>query len=118
MTSPLGQYASVVAAILAVFLVVAFVLASVFSTVLHIDPLALDNLKFFAVLAGGAVFGGAAAVNGWKQPLVAAHTRLDVQDAKLAALGTVVADSNPAAAVAVHNIIAPEPVVTPPATSG
>ena len=75
--SPLGQYAPLVATITSLGIIGAYILSLLFGTTLHIDPSAENSLRDLAFIAVGAVFGSAVSVNGWKQPLVAAHTRLD-----------------------------------------
>lgn len=72
MNSPLGKYAQIVAAITAVGVIGAYIVA-----VLASIPEAAAQLKDFALLALGAVFGSAVAVNGYKAPLAAANKRLD-----------------------------------------
>ena len=52
-------------------------LALIFGKSLGVDPNSIQSLQSVALIAIGAVFGSAVSVNGWKQPLVAAHTRLD-----------------------------------------
>lgn len=75
--SPLGKYAQIVAAAMAVTLIVAFVFALIFRRVLGIEGADLQGLKEFALIAAGAVFASAAVVNGVKEPIEAAHTRID-----------------------------------------
>lgn len=75
--SPLGKYAQVVAAAMAVTLIVAFVFALLFRRVLGIEEADLQGLKEFALIAAGAVFASAAAINGVKEPIEAAHNRID-----------------------------------------
>lgn len=76
--SPLGKYAQVVAAAMAITLIVAFVLALLFRRVLDLDDVDVQGLKEFALIAAGAVFASAAVVNGVKEPIEAAHLRVDV----------------------------------------
>lgn len=78
MTSPLGKYAQIVAAITAIAVITAYLIGVLFNL-----P-GGDNLKDFALIALGAVFGSSAATNGWKaavtdtrNQLAAVHRRLD-----------------------------------------
>lgn len=78
MTSPLGKYSQIVAAVTAVGVIFAYLLG-----VLSNIPNA-DTIKDFALIALGAVFGSSAATNGWKaavidqrNQLAAVHKRLD-----------------------------------------
>ncbi len=73
MQSPFGQYAPIVASFVAVLVIAAYIVAQF----MHLDPTSVANLGSLALLAAGAIFGSALAVNGWKVPLSAAHTRLD-----------------------------------------
>ena len=80
--SPLGRYAPVTAAATALGIVGAWIATEVLAAV---SPAfgwpALSSpagLKEAALLALGAVFGSAVAVNGYKAPLAAAHKRLDL----------------------------------------
>lgn len=75
--SPLGQYAPLVAAVVAVGIIGATLLALLFGNRLGIAQPSIDDLKFLAGIAVGAVFGSAVAVNGYKAPLDAVHKRLD-----------------------------------------
>lgn len=78
MTSPLGKYGQVVAAIVAVGTIGAYVAVIVIGALLGIDterPTAA--LRDFALFSIGAVFGAQAAVNGVKAPITAAHDRID-----------------------------------------
>lgn len=75
--SPLGKYAQAVAAAMAITLIVAFVFALIFRRILGVDDADLQGLKEFALIAAGAVFASAAVVNGVKEPIEAAHTRID-----------------------------------------
>jgi hypothetical protein len=70
MGSPLGNYATIVAAVVAVGTIAAAIVAHLINVG---DPF-LDNIALIAI---GAVFGNAAAVNGTKRDLTAVHTRLD-----------------------------------------
>lgn len=76
--SPLGKYAQAVAAAMAVTLIVAFVLALLLRRVLELDESDVQGLKEFALIAAGAVFASAAVINGVKEPIEAAHKRIDV----------------------------------------
>lgn len=73
-SSPLGQYAAPVAAVVAVGIVAAYLFSLLIPGV---DPQARTQLQDVALIAIGAVFGSAVAVNGYKAPLEAAHARLD-----------------------------------------
>ena len=77
MNSPLGKYASIVAAVTAIAVIGAWIVAE-FLVTLGIATQNPAGLKEVALIAVGAVFGSAVAVNGWKQPLVAAHDRIDM----------------------------------------
>lgn len=76
MNSPLGQYAQIVAALLAVFVVIAWVVAEYLAGLGILSGLP-SGLKEVALIAVGAVFGAQATVNGIKPTVDAAHTRLD-----------------------------------------
>lgn len=69
--SPLGKYSQVVASIVALAVIGAYVVAVL------LDIPAAANLQPIALLAVGAVFGSAAAVNGYKRDQVAIQKRLD-----------------------------------------
>ena len=75
--SPLGQYAPLAATVTAFLVIGAYVIALLFGGPLNIDGSSLDGLQAIALIAIGAVFGSAVAVNGWKQPLEAVHKRVD-----------------------------------------
>jgi hypothetical protein len=77
MGSPLGKYSAPAAAIAGIGLIAAYVLALMFSHVLLLDEAALAPLHDLAILAAGAIFGSAVAVNGYKAPVAALHARLD-----------------------------------------
>lgn len=76
--SPLGKYAQIVAAAMAVLLIASFVVALLFRRVLGLDEADVQGLKEFALIAAGAVFASAAVINGVKEPIEAAHARVDV----------------------------------------
>lgn len=83
MNSPLGKYAQVVAAVIAVVIIVAWVLAEFLHGLRYLEAQP-SGLKEVALIAVGAVFGSAAAVNGVKPAIIAAdhkaqlaHERLD-----------------------------------------
>lgn len=82
MSSPLGKYAAAVAAISAVGIIAAWIFAE-FLLALGISQASPAGLKEVALIAVGAVFGSAVAVNGWKQPTEAAHKRIDVLETTL-----------------------------------
>jgi hypothetical protein len=75
--SPLGKYAPLVAAVVCGGTIAVYLFALLFTNALHIDPISVSQLHDLAILAFGAVVGSAVAVNGWKQPLSAAHSRID-----------------------------------------
>lgn len=77
MNSPLGQYGQIVAAITAVGIIGTYLFALLFGVRLGMSEAALSALDNLAFLAAGAVFGAAAAVNGVKAPITAAHQRID-----------------------------------------
>ena len=86
MSSPLGQYAQIVAAISAVGVISAWVVAAFLQGLgLFVDPTAVGSLENIALIAIGAVFGSAVAVNGYKQPVATAASRIDRLEA--AAMG-------------------------------
>lgn len=70
MGSPLGKYAQVVAAGVSI---VAVGTALLSRPLAFADPF-IDNIALICV---GAIFGSFATVNGLKQPVEAAHVRLD-----------------------------------------
>lgn len=76
MNSPLGKYAAFVAAVSALGIIGAWILSEflVGSGAFSAQP---GGLKEVALIAVGAVFGSAVAVNGWKQPVEMAHKRID-----------------------------------------
>jgi hypothetical protein len=75
--SPLGKYSQVIAAVTALLLIGSYVLALIFQEALHVSQGSVDRLQLFAGVAVGAVFGAAATVNGVKEPIESAHTRID-----------------------------------------
>jgi hypothetical protein len=82
--SPLGQYAPLVATVTSLGVIGAYVFAILFQHVLVLDAASMSQLSALALIAVGAVFGSAVSVNGWKQPLQAAHTRLDTLEKEVA----------------------------------
>ena len=76
MSSPLGKYAAVVAAIVSLGVIAAWIIAE-FLVSLGISTNQPAGLKEMAFIAIGQVLGSAVAVNGWKQPIEAAHHRID-----------------------------------------
>lgn len=78
MNGPLGQYSAAAAAIAGIGLIAAYVLALVFARPLALTATDLQPLHDLAILAAGAIFGSAVAVNGYKGPLNAMHKRLDL----------------------------------------
>jgi hypothetical protein len=99
-SSPLGQYSQVIAAAMAVFLIAAFILASIFQHALGLLDQQLTDLRFFAAIAGGAVFGASAAVNGWKEPTKAAHARMDRLQTAVSVIASKAVDTTVAPEVA------------------
>lgn len=77
MSSPLGKYAPVVAAITCGGVIAVYLMALVFGHVIAVEPQSITQLHDLAILAFGAVVGSAVAVNGWKQPVEIAHRRID-----------------------------------------
>ena len=77
MSSPLGKYAALVASISAIGIIAAWIIAE-FLLALGISTTSPAGLKEVALIAVGAVFGSAVAVNGWKGPVDVAHSRIDV----------------------------------------
>lgn len=75
--SPLGKYAQIVAAAVALAAIGAWILGEFLTGLGIMDPAARSGLKEVALIAIGAVFGSAAAINGVKEPIDAAHTRID-----------------------------------------
>jgi len=76
-SSPLGKYGSIIAAVLAFILIVSYVFANLAQAWLQIPQLSLDRLGTLALIAIGAVFGSQATINGVKGPIDAAHSRID-----------------------------------------
>lgn len=85
MNSPLGKYAPLVASVTALGVVGAYILA----VLLAAPADNLNDLKDFALIAIGAVFGSAVGVNGWKRDVTALHTRLDSMAVPPSGDGTV-----------------------------
>lgn len=81
MNSPLGQYAPIIASIVAILCVGAYVIALLFGHTLDVSEASTGALQLIAFIAIGAVFGSAVATNGWKQPLASAHDRIDALEA-------------------------------------
>jgi len=77
MNSPLGKYAQLVAAVLAVAIIGAWISAELLYSA-RVIPVQPSGLKEVALIAVGAVFGSAAAINGVKAPLESAHSRIDL----------------------------------------
>lgn len=75
--SPLGKYAPIVAALVCGGTIAVYLFALMFAQRLGISDENVRSLKDLAILSFGAVVGSAVAVNGWKKPLEAAHTRID-----------------------------------------
>jgi hypothetical protein len=83
--SPLGKYAAPAAALGALGIIGAYLAALLFGTGLAVPVDSVEGLKDLALLAAGALFGSAVAVNGYKAPVAAAHARLDAMGAPPAA---------------------------------
>lgn len=116
MSTPLGQYAAPVAAIVAVLVIGAYVFALVFVPGLPVDT--MDRLGTAALIALGAVFGSAVAVNGWKQPTQALGAKVDTHTAQIAALAGVVSESHPETSGTVGAIVAAAASGPDPAQAG
>lgn len=76
MSSPLGRYAAPAAAIASLGIIGAYLFSLLFGSLLTISPAAIDGLKTLALLAAGALFGSAVAVNGYKAPIAALDKRV------------------------------------------
>ena len=76
MSSPLGKYSQLTAALIAVIIIAAYIAVEVLYAI-GIVTTSPDGLRTAALLALGAVFGSAATINGVKQPIDAAHQRID-----------------------------------------
>lgn len=74
--SPLGKYAQIVAAVIAVGVIGLWAVAELAYSA-DLLTHAPDSLRTAALLALGAVFGSAAAINGVKEPIDSAHQRID-----------------------------------------
>ena len=85
MSSPLGRYAAPTAAIIAIGIIGAWVVAEMLAGMGVIER--VGDLHCAALVALGAVFGSAVAVNGVKQDVAATHKRLDALGAPPAADG-------------------------------
>ena len=85
--SPLGKYAAPVAALSALGIIGAWIAVEIAAALSGGTIAAPAGLKEVALIAIGAVFGSAVAVNGYKAPLTAAHKRLDLIGAPPAADG-------------------------------
>ncbi len=111
MTSPLGQYAAIVAAIAAVGVIGAWIIASILQGLgVFVDPAALAGLEKMALLAFGAVFGSAVVANGYKQPLAAMGAKVDRHTAQITTLGVAASEVAPAATASViAEVIPPDP---------
>jgi hypothetical protein len=76
-SSPLGKYGQLVAAVIAVGIIGAYLVANLGQAALGLDERAVANLKDIALIAVGAVFGATATINGVKAPIESAHSRID-----------------------------------------
>lgn len=81
MNSPLGKYSAPAAAVGALMIIGGYLVA-VFIAIPN-----MQDLKDLAMIAVGALFGSAVAVNGYKAPLAAMHKRLDLAGVPPAANG-------------------------------
>lgn len=77
MNSPLGKYAALTAAIVAIGIIAAYIVALLAQHPLGLTDASIAPLHDLAILAVGAVFGSAVAVNGYRAPLAAMHKRMD-----------------------------------------
>lgn len=93
--SPLGKYAPLVASVAAIGIIAAYILSLFFGAALGMPSGEESQLQSLALIAAGAVFGSAVTVNGWKQPLTSAHSRLDNQQAQLQELALRVNSLSP-----------------------
>src|SRR3954462_13902495 len=98
--SPLGQYAPLVATVAALGIIGAYLFSLLFGATFSIPATSTQNLQTLALIAVGAVFGSAVSVNGWKQPLSAAHNRLDTLEKEVAVTTAAVGVNTEA----IHNI--------------
>jgi hypothetical protein len=112
-SSPLGQYAPLVATVSAVLLIGAYVFALLFGHDLNVDAGSLTQLQSVALVAVGAVFGSAVSVNGWKQPLLATSAALDAHTSQISALAATLAMTVPAAASMAASVVTPQAAPTP-----
>lgn len=77
MNSPLGKYSQVVAAGLAIAVIGSYLISVLFQALLGVTDENVGRLQILALIALGAVFGSSATLNGVKQPIESAHTRID-----------------------------------------
>jgi hypothetical protein len=85
MTSPLGAYGPLVAAIVGVGVVAVFLLATVFQVALGLSDADLSSLRELALLALGAIYGTTAGAASSRQDIAATNRRLDAIGAPTAA---------------------------------
>lgn len=74
--NPLGKYSQLVAAVISLGIIGAYVLTEVMYAMGLLEHQA-EGLRTAALLALGAVFGSVATINGVKQPIDSAHSRID-----------------------------------------
>lgn len=85
MSSPLGTYGPLVAAVVSVGVIAVFLLASVAQVSLGIPPASLQDLRELSLLALGAVLGTTAGAASSRQDIAATNRRLDAIGAPSAA---------------------------------
>jgi hypothetical protein len=78
-TSPLGQYAPLVAAITSVGMILLYLIALVTNSPNQ------AQIAPFAYVGLGVIFGGATAINGWKATTDSLNTRISSTEAAQAA---------------------------------
>lgn len=76
-TSPLGQYGPLIAAVTAVGVIGAFILSVFVQGVLGMPDTSVQSLRELALLALGAVFGSAATISASHAEISTANKRLD-----------------------------------------
>jgi len=85
MSSPLGNFGPLVAAIVGIAVILAFVLATLFQGFLGLVGTDLSSLRELALLALGAIFGLSGGAAAGSQAVAAANRRLDAIGAPTAA---------------------------------
>lgn len=102
-TSPLGAYAPLVAAVTSVGVIAAYVVA------LLVNSPNASQLQPLALLAIGAVLGGATAVNGWKSTTSSLDSRVSTVEANAVNTATVAAQTAATVAATTAVTIAAHP---------